>query len=77
MVVTEYKKLQTYNFFLTRDETKYEVGGRLQNLDESKIIDNRIIELLNKHQIEFEAIKSCPENAAVVVEKILKKVASV
>lgn len=77
LVVNEYKKINTYNFFLQRDETKYETGGRLQNLEESIQIDNRIIDVLNKHQIEFESIKSCPENANVIVEKILKKVASV
>ena len=76
-LVNEYKKINTYNFFLQRDETKYETGGRLQNLEESIQIDNRIIDVLNKHQIEFESIKSCPENANVIVEKILKKVASV
>jgi len=53
------------------------LGGRLQNLEESIQIDNRIIDVLNKHQIEFESIKSCPENVPVIVEKILKKVASV
>jgi len=77
LVVNEYKKINTYNFFLQRDENKYETGGRLQNLEESIQIDNRIIDVLNKHQIEFESIKSCPENANVIVEKILKKVASV
>jgi hypothetical protein len=60
-----------------RDEYKFEAGGRLQNLEESIQIDNRIIDVLNKHQIEFESIKSCPENVLVIVEKILKKVASV
>jgi hypothetical protein len=77
LVVTEYKKINTYNFFLMRDSDKFEAGGRLQNLEESIKIDNRIIDVLNKHSIEFESIKSCPENVSVVVEKILKKVASV
>jgi hypothetical protein len=60
-----------------RDSDKFEAGGRLQNLEESIKIDNRIIDVLNKHSIEFESIKSCPENVSVIVEKILKKVASV
>jgi len=77
LVVTEYKKINTYNFFLMRDSDKFEAGGRLQNLEESIKIDNRIIDVLNKHSIEFESIKSCPENVSVIVEKILKKVASV
>lgn len=75
LVITEYKKLNTYNFFLLRDESKFEVGGRLQNLEESKAIDNRIINLMNKNSISFDYIKSHPENVSIVVEKILKKVA--
>lgn len=75
LVVNEYKKIDTYNFFLLRDESKYEAGGRLQNLEESKLIDTRIIDVLHKHDIEFESITSCPENVAVIVDKVLKKVA--
>lgn len=77
LVVTEYKKINTYNFFLMRDSSKFEAEGRLQNLEESISIDNHIIGVLNKYHIPFETIQSCPENANVIVEKILKKVASV
>jgi len=73
LVITEYKKLNTYNIFLERDESKFEAGGRLQNLKESIEIDSRITNLLKDNNISYETIKSCPENVNIVVEKIINK----
>jgi tRNA uridine 5-carbamoylmethylation protein Kti12 len=73
LVVTEYKKLWTYNIFLQRDETKFEVEGRLQGLEDSKKIDNKIINLLSDSNFDFEYVKSCPEEVNNVVDKIIEK----
>jgi len=77
LIVEEFKKINTYNVFLNRDSSKFEKEGRYQSLEESIEIDNRIKSLLNNNNIEFEEIQTCPENVTVIVEKILKKVASV
>lgn len=74
LIINEYKKFNAYNFFLIRDEKTFESRGRLQNLEESKIIDEKIIKLLVNNNIPFEYIKSCPENVSVIVNKVLKRV---
>lgn len=73
LVVSEYKKITSHNFFLQRDDSKFEAGGRLQNLEESKKIDDRLLSILHHHKIEFESVKSCPENVEKIVAKILQK----
>lgn len=73
LIVSEYKKLNTYNVFLRRNTELFEKEGRNQNLEESISLDNNIKNLLIENDIQFEEINTCPENVGVVVDKILKK----
>jgi hypothetical protein len=54
------------NFFLQRPDT-FQQAGRVQNLEESKDIDNRIVAVLNNNNIPFEVVQVGDQT----VEKIL------
>lgn len=48
-----FKKYKSLNILLVRDDSSYENSGRLQTLEESKIIDDDIKNKLIEHSIEF------------------------
>lgn len=73
LIVSEYFKYNSINFFLERDEKSFEKSGRLQDLEQSIEIDNSIRFLLDEEHISYTSIKSCPENAQVIVEMIKTK----
>jgi hypothetical protein len=74
LIVDEYKKLNTINFFLERDEPTFETNGRLHDLNQAKEIDSTILNLLKDNNIEYTRIKSIPENVELILGIILKKV---
>jgi len=74
LIITEYKKLNTYNVFLRRNPALFEKEGRNQDLSESIKIDFKIKQLLNENNIPFDEIDTCPENVDVIVQNILQKI---
>jgi hypothetical protein len=48
-----FKKYNSLNVFLDRDESSYDKNGRFQNLDESKQIDSEIKQNLISNEIPF------------------------
>lgn len=52
-----FKKYNSLNILLVRDDSSYESNGRLQTLEESKIIDDDIKTKLIQHEIEFVEFK--------------------
>ena len=56
LTVEEHNKMWTYNIFLQRIHP-YVSEGRIQNEDGAKRIDNDILNLLNKHNQNYEVIK--------------------
>lgn len=55
-ILSLHKKYDNLNIILKRDETNFEEEGRYQNFEESKNIDNRIVQLLNTHQINYHTV---------------------
>lgn len=55
-IVSLHRKYDSLNIFLERDGTKFEKGGRYQNLEESLRIDDIIKNLLERNNIPFHAI---------------------
>lgn len=52
-IISLHKKYDNLNIFLERDESKFEESGRYQNLEQSKIIDGKIKEMLQNLNIEY------------------------
>jgi adenylate kinase family enzyme len=48
-----FKRYNSFNIFLNRNDETYDQNGRFQNLDESKQIDREIKEKLIKNNIDF------------------------
>lgn len=65
-VTQVFNSYDNINFFLKRAES-FQQFGRVQNLEESKDIDNRIVAVLNNNNIPFEVVQVGDQT----VEKIL------
>lgn len=55
-VVEQYNRFDNICYFIERGES-YQPEGRLQTAEESKEIDNEIISLLKKYNIEYISVK--------------------
>jgi len=52
-ILNLFKKYNSLNILLKRDDSTYSEIGRFQTLEESKLIDNEIKELLDKNEIKY------------------------
>jgi len=73
VIVGEYKKFNTYNIFLERNEI-YDQKGRNQDESGARKLDGEIKELLFETETEFEIVKAAEENVPVVVNNILERI---
>lgn len=55
-VVEQYNKFDNLMYFIERNNSHYETVGRTQTFEESKKIDEKIIELLRKYHIPFKSV---------------------
>lgn len=58
-----------YNFFITREHSAFEQNGRVHSELESKMIDDRILSLMDAFNVHHETL-----SADTVIEHIVKKV---
>jgi hypothetical protein len=72
LIIEEYKKLDTFNVFLERDNGRYESTGRFQDLEAARQIDDDIKSLLVKSDIPFKTYKAAPTSAADIASDLLK-----
>lgn len=56
-VVDLHKKYNSINIVLERDDTMFKKEGRFQDLEDSKLIDNDIIDVLNQYEISYYPFK--------------------
>jgi len=73
LVIRKFNKFNNLNFFISRRK-KFNPKGRLQNLEESIALDNKIINLLDSTNTPYEIIEGNPTNADYIVEKIMEKI---
>lgn len=67
LVISEYNKFNNLDFFLLRNNIKFENYGRIHNLEESLNIDNDIKNVYHKYNINFIELDSKDS-----VDKIIK-----
>jgi len=65
-VLNVFNSYNNINFFIERDEKKFQKYGRKQGLSESLELDNIILEILERNNIEFHKIKDIED-----IKKIL------
>jgi hypothetical protein len=71
-VVTLFKKYNSLNILLTRNDATYDENGRFQNLEESKQIDEDIKQKLITHDIPFVEF-NVHSNTALDIFNYIKK----
>lgn len=67
LIITEYNKFNNLDFFLCRNNIKFEKYGRIHDENESKIIDEKIKNLYHKYNLNFIELDSKDS-----VDKIIK-----
>lgn len=72
LVVEIFKTYNNHNYFLKRI-TKYDPVGRYQDEQGAIDIDNRLMELLNKHDIPFTIIEDINKATEIVLKNIDQK----
>ncbi len=70
-IVDIFKGMNNYNFFVRRRKI-YNPIGRNQTEDESKAIDNSILELLGEFRIKYEKVEGTREGLQELIGKVLE-----
>lgn len=75
IVINEYSKYNNILYFIERDlKAVYETEGRYQNLEEAKIVDAEMKQMLLDNNIEFKTLTGIgPSSLDTVMEDILEK----
>ena len=73
LVIYEFKKMNTLNFYIDRD-VDYNPNGRMQTLEQALQVDKSYLELLIDNQIDFTHIPKGEPGVNVIIEKILYKI---
>lgn len=73
LILSEYSKLNTLNFYVGRNFT-YNPNGRMQTEDQAKEVDEACLVLLNETNIDFETIPFGQEGRDLIVPKIINKI---
>lgn len=71
LVMYEFKKLNTLNFYINR-EFEFSTDGRIHNLEQSKEVDNKCVELLDQNNIQYTRIGNNEEEVNKIVNIIVK-----
>lgn len=71
LVISEFWKLNTLNFYLTR-KLDYEENGRVQTLKEAIGVDNNYLKLIQDNDIDYTIIE--PGDIETVIKKIIIKI---
>jgi hypothetical protein len=72
-IISLFKKYNSLNILLRRDDTTYDENGRFQNLEESKIIDNDIRQKLIDNDIPFVEFEVGPNTSEDIFRYITQK----
>lgn len=73
VVIDEFQHYNNINFFIERNDY-YVQNGRSQSHDEAVIIDNRVLEIMEKNDIPFERIPFEKDSVELIMGKILERI---
>ncbi len=69
-IVDLHNHYDSLNIVLERDPSMYQADGRFQNLEESVEIDNEIIGMLNKYNVEYFKVPINNDTANIIISLI-------
>lgn len=72
LIVYEFKKLNTHNFFLNRIKA-YNPAGRMQTLEEAIEKDQEIKSVLDDHNIQYQTIEGIRDNVKFIVDYTMEQ----
>lgn len=72
LVIYEFKKLNTLNFFIERS-FDYNPSGRVQSHDQALEKDKMYKDLLDNNEIEYKRVSMLENAAALIIKEILVK----
>jgi hypothetical protein len=72
-VIKTHNKLDNINLFVQRKDENYNTNGRYQNLEESKIVDKELKQLMLKHNINCSTLQDSEEESNKIVEYITEQ----
>jgi hypothetical protein len=70
LVLYEFSKLNTINYFLTRG-TNYNPNGRVQSMEDALKVDEKYKNLLLDNNIPYVEITIGPNNASIIANQII------
>ena len=70
LVLHEFSKLNTINYFLTRG-TNYNPNGRVQSMEDALKVDEKYKNLLLDNNIPYVEITIGPNNASIIANQII------
>lgn len=73
LVIYEFKKLNTLNFYIDR-EVDYNPNGRMQTLDQALEVDRNYLELLSSNNIGYTSIPKGEVGVDIILKQILSKI---
>ena len=56
-IIEQHKQFNNINYFIERN-TDFNENGRIHSLEDSKIIDNQILDLMHKYDIEYKTVQN-------------------
>lgn len=74
LILNSFYKFKNINIFIDRGEFPYEQAGRIENFQEAKIIDNKLLDYLDYYQIPFIHIQSNRNNINQIINYIQNKI---
>jgi hypothetical protein len=72
LVLKSHFTFKNINFFVDRKGISFSTDGRLENEEQSKEIDRKLIKFMRSHFIEYETV-SAADDLMPIVEKILNE----
>ena len=72
IVISEFKKMNTLNYFVER-HFEYQQNGRVQNYTQALDVDTFYKDLLEENKIPYKHIQNNSMNLAIIIEDILNK----
>lgn len=70
LILKKHDQYRSYNIFLERNDAKYQQNGRLQDLEDAKKIDKKVMKMFADYRIPYYIYKAGPENIELMINDI-------
>ena len=74
-VVEQYNRFNNKMYFIERGDT-FQQNGRIQNLEESKVIDKSLIKILDNYHIDYKCVHQSKAEE-LILDEIMKELSAI